>query len=198
MSKFLLILGPSGVGKSSIIHNLCERDQRFVYISPYITRPLREGEKDKISITDAEMDHMDASDKLLAINRLYGIRYATPRVPIAEALDAGQFPILDWPISKLKVMSQAFPKLHIVYIAPPSLETLTERLSRDERGGNSSRLQMAIEEFRLYQEDDQFTAACDLTVVSHEGEIEAIAGQIYAHYLAAVAMQSKQSETFHK
>ena len=45
MQKFLLLLGVSGVGKSTIIRKLLAMDERFVYISPYITRQLREGER---------------------------------------------------------------------------------------------------------------------------------------------------------
>ncbi|MBI2459148.1 MAG: hypothetical protein HYV53_01175 [Parcubacteria group bacterium] len=58
MSKFLLLLGPSGVGKSAIIDELSKFDNRFVYISPYMTRPLRLGEKNKVAVSDEQMDEM--------------------------------------------------------------------------------------------------------------------------------------------
>jgi guanylate kinase len=109
VSKFLLLLGPSGVGKSTIIEELCRIDKRFVYISPYTTRPLREGEKNKISISGEQMDEMWSRRELLVINKLYGIRYATPRLPIEEALASEGFPVLDWPVSRIEVMNQAFP-----------------------------------------------------------------------------------------
>ncbi|HBD04983.1 TPA: hypothetical protein DCZ32_00830, partial [Candidatus Uhrbacteria bacterium] len=58
MSKLLLLLGPSGVGKSAIIDELSKLDSRFVYISPYMTRPLRQGERNKIAVSDEQMDEM--------------------------------------------------------------------------------------------------------------------------------------------
>ncbi|MBU4010588.1 MAG: guanylate kinase, partial [Proteobacteria bacterium] len=58
LSKFLLLLGVSGVGKSTLIRELKRLDERFIYISPYMTRPLREGESDKIEVSNEEMDLM--------------------------------------------------------------------------------------------------------------------------------------------
>lgn len=77
MTKFLLLLGPSGTGKSTIIRELRQMDERFIYISPYITRPLRENETDKVHISDQEMDLRKENGEFLTINNLYGIRYAT-------------------------------------------------------------------------------------------------------------------------
>jgi len=110
MSKFLLLLGPSGVGKSSIIEELLQLDSRFVYISPFMTRALREGEKNKISISGEEMDKMWNRGELLVINELYGIRYATPRLPIVQALAQGNFPVLDWPISRIEAITAGVSK----------------------------------------------------------------------------------------
>jgi len=55
MSKFLLVLGVSGAGKSVIIRELLKLDSRFRYISPFVTRPLRAGEIDKVHMDEAEM-----------------------------------------------------------------------------------------------------------------------------------------------
>jgi len=78
-NKLLLLLGPSGVGKSTIIKDMLARDRRFVYVTPYMTRPLRKGETDKISISDAELDTMIAGNQFWSVNTLYGVRYASPK-----------------------------------------------------------------------------------------------------------------------
>jgi len=54
----------SGVGKSCIIEELIKIDDRFTYISPYVTRPLRDGEKNKIHISGEEMDEMWSRQEL--------------------------------------------------------------------------------------------------------------------------------------
>lgn len=183
MSKFLLLLGPSGVGKSTIIEELCRLDSRFVYVSPFMTRPARDGEKNKISISDKQMDGMFSRGEFLAVNELYGIRYATPRLPIDEALLNGNFPVLDWPVSKIEVMTQTFPGLlHVVYVAPLSVEVLRQRLANDKRDVNGKRLQSAHDELEAYW-SSRYLGIYDFEVISEENQVQKIADAIYTNYL---------------
>lgn len=183
MSKFLLLLGPSGVGKSSIIEELIRLDSRFVYISPFMTRPLREGEKNKVFISGEEMDEMSKRGELLTINELYGVRYATPRLPIEQALTIDRFPVLDWPISRVSVMKEAFPgQLYIVYISPPSIEALRQRLTRDNRDPDGHRLRSAREELETL-ESFRHSGIYDFEIVSEENRVHEVARTIYANYL---------------
>lgn len=183
MSKFLLLLGPSGVGKSSIIEELILLDNRFVYISPFITRSLRKGEINKVSISNKEMDRMSELGEFLAINELYGVRYATPLQPIEQALDSNSFPVLDWPVSRVSVMTEAFPnQLYIVYISPPSIEALQQRLARDVRDIDGQRLRSAQEELEAL-ECLRYSGISDFEIVSEENQVPKIARLIYANYL---------------
>lgn len=189
MSKFLLLLGPSGVGKSSIIEELIRLDNRFVYISPFITRSLRKGEKNKISISDEEMDGMWRQGEFLVINEFYGVRYATPRSPIEQALREGNFPVLDWPISRMDVMTGAFPnQLYVVYILPPSIEVLQRRLMKDDRDSDGHRLRNAREELEIYG-SSRYSGVCDFEIVSEENQVPKIAKAIYAKYLQLFRQQ---------
>jgi len=183
MSKFLLLLGPSGVGKSAIIDELSKLDSNFVYISPYMTRPPRQGERNKISISDEQMDEMSERGELLAINQLYGIRYATPRLPILQALADGKFPVLDWPISRIQIMIQAFPnQLYSVYLSPPSIEALHQRLAKDGRDADGSRLQSAREELEAYW-SSQYLGMYNFEIVTEENQTPQVAKAIYGNYL---------------
>lgn len=183
MSKFLILLGPSGVGKSAIIEELCQLDGRFVYISPYTTRQLRKGERNKISISGEQIDEMWNRGELLVVNELYDVRYATPRLPIVQALTENNFPVLDWPISRIEVMTKEFPdQLHIVYVSPPSIEVLRQRLARDKRDADGSRLQSACEELEAYW-SSKHVGICDFEIVAEENQVLKIAHAIYASYL---------------
>lgn len=185
-SKFLLLLGPSGTGKSTVIQKLKEIDSRFVYISPYIIRDLREGETDKISVTDAVMDEMNACGEFLVINELYGIRYATPHAPIVASLNSGNFPLLDWPVSRMGVMTTAFPDLlFAVYLVPPSEEVLKARIGKDERDTTGDRLKAALQELSEFQ-SGAYNHLFDLSVIADDNRVSHIAQSIYAAYLAAV------------
>ena len=190
MSKFLLLLGPSGVGKSSIIEELLQLDSRFVYISPFMTRALREGEKNKISISGEEMDKMWNRGELLVINELYGIHYATPRLPIVQALAQGNFPVLDWPISRIEAITQAFPnQLCIVYVSPPSIEVLRQRLAKDGRDADGHRLRSAREELEAY-ESSRYIGIYNFEIVAEENQVPKIAHAIYTNYLQFLHQQT--------
>lgn len=187
MSKFLLLLGPSGVGKSAIIDELSKLDTKFVYISPYMTRPLRSGERNKIPISGEQMDEMELRGEFLAVNTLFGgIRYGTPLLPIVEALAMGNFPILDWPIDRLQVMTQVFPgQLFTVYVSLSSIHVLYQRLAKDGRDTDGTRLASAKQELQRYW-SSEYQGLYDLDVVSEDNKISEIATIIYNGYLKSI------------
>ena len=182
--KFLLLLGPSGVGKSSVIERLLERDGRFLYVSPFTTRELRPGETDKVHISDTDLE--SRRDEFLCVNELYGIKYATPKEAIRTTLRTGGFPVLDWPIERLEVMREAFPDgLFVVYLLPATSDLLRERLSRDRRDPEHRRLQKGLEEIGMFRERPEWQAACHLVVTVCCASAEEIAQQVYESYMAA-------------
>ncbi len=184
MSKFLLLLGPSGVGKSAIIDELLKLDSRFIYISPFMTRPLRDGERNKIPVNDEEINIMWNEGKFLVVNELYdGIRYATPLSPITQALTQKCFPVLDWPVSQMSIMAKTFPnQLYSVYVFPPSIDILRERLSRDGRDSTGSRVQSACKEFEEFF-SQRYDNLFDVSISCEEGKLLEIASTIYEKYL---------------
>ncbi len=185
MARFLLLLGPSGVGKTTIIRKMREMDARFVYISPYITRKPREGEADKVYVSNKKLDTLIANGEILVVNELYGIRYATPKEKIEKAFKVGKFPILDWPIDRLDVMQTHFPDhLFRVYIRPPNLTVLKERLRRDNRDPNQDRLKAGISELRRLR-SGEYDHLIDYRVVNPPEGSDAVAEMIYKRYLAA-------------
>jgi guanylate kinase len=185
-TKFLLLLGPSGVGKTSIIQWLRQLDDRFVYISPYITRKLRKGETDKVSVSSKKLDKLVRDGKILVVNQLYDIRYATPREPIEQAFEAEKFPLLDWPVERLDVMEQHFPgRLFKVYIET-NPETLQQRLAADRRDPTQSRLTTGLAELgRLAR--GEYDPLIDYRIVNPTGEVDVVARTIYKQYLLAIS-----------
>lgn len=185
-TKFLLILGPSGVGKSRVMWALQEMDDRYTYISPFTNRLLRPNETDKVYIDDAGMKAMEAAHEFLVVNELFGYRYATPRCTIVDAFKAGNFPLLDWPIDRLNVMREAFgDQLFVVYLEPPSLDVLADRLKTDGRDGDGGRLRAATKELDRYW-SGAFDTVCNLKIVSQEGQVEQIATTIHKAYLQSI------------
>ncbi len=184
-TKFLLLLGPSGVGKTSIIQRLRQLDKRFVYISPYITRNLRTGETDKVSVIDEKLDELVRDGKILVVNQLYGIRYATPREPIEQAFEAEQFPLLDWPIDRLDVMKQHFHgRLFQVYVeVDPTI--LQSRLQSDDRDPVQSRLRAGLVELERLKLGE-YDHLINYRITNPSGEVDMVAQSIYEQYLQVI------------
>lgn len=181
--KFFLLLGPSGCGKSTIIHHLQEIDSRFQYISPYTTRELREGETDKIHVSLGDIQRMDSENKLLTVNNIYGIYYATPKDVIDNALSCGLFPILDWPVDKIDLMINHYPNhLHVIYIEPESLEELALRLAKDGRDKDGQRFAKGQLELENYA-SGLYDPFIDLKILNEAGQAKEQAFKIYKHFV---------------
>lgn len=185
-TKFLLLLGPSGAGKTTIIKELRLLDERYTYISPFVTRELRPGETDKFHVSTEELAALEVSGELIAVNEMYGARYGTPRRPIVEALTEGRFPVLDWPVARMRVMQAAFRRslLHCVYIRPPSLKTLADRI-RDGRDTGNRRLREAAAELRNLG-SGKYGAYIDYQTVSNVGGIQFAAFEVHNSYLRSM------------
>lgn len=185
-SKFLLILGPSGVGKSTIIHHLKNFNDKFRYVTPMTTRELRPGEKDKISISKSEMDKLYDDQKLLVINEIHGIFYGTPKYLIDESLSNGLFPVLDWPADKIDIMKKSYAgQLFVVYIYPESEDELYSRLSNDARDVNGNRFIAGKKELNNFY-NGSYDKYIDLKVMNRKSNSLDVAKTIYEAYLNSI------------
>lgn len=85
---FVLLLGPSATGKSTIIGEMNAQSQEcvFEYVKRIMTRPNRPGETDKVQVTDQEFNELEQASEFVAVNGLYGVRYGTPLRGILKPL----------------------------------------------------------------------------------------------------------------
>jgi len=132
---FVLLLGPSATGKSTLIQELNAQstDTTFEYVKPIITRPNRPNETDKVSVSDSEFDTMQAKGEFVVVNGLYGVRYGTPLQGITSPLSKGNTPILDYPLDTVRALQRPEYDTLNLYIYPPSLETWRGRIESSGR-----------------------------------------------------------------
>lgn len=145
MPRFIVICGPTGVGKTSVMRELL-RHEGFEYVTPYMDRPLRTGETDKTSVSPDAFDRMTEVGWFCAVNGLYGNRYGTETARIEAILGRGQTALLDFPLKEIQKLSRWNP--FVVYLLPPNGQELARRLH--ERG-SSERIEQALQELMWFQ-----------------------------------------------
>lgn len=124
--RLILILGASGVGKTSVLRLLMERNKKLVYVTPHVTRTLRENEWEKVMVNNPDPSNYEA------INSLYGNLYCTPNGEIERIIREGSIPVLDWPLDSVWKLQKHNPLT--IYLKPPSLAELHRRLGTADDG----------------------------------------------------------------
>ncbi|MHB1615275.1 MAG: guanylate kinase [Actinomycetes bacterium] len=131
-SRLVVLSGPSGVGKSTVVRRLrAEHPDVWVSVSA-TTRYPRPGETDGVQylfVDDARFDRMVTAGELLEWAQFAGHRYGTPRGPVVEHLRSGVPTLLEIDLQGARQVRAAMPEAHLVFLAPPSWEELVRRLT---------------------------------------------------------------------
>ncbi len=130
--KLIVISGPSGAGKTSICNKLLELLPNARWSVSATTRPIRNGERDGESYQfidrDEFMRRKDNGDFLETAEYL-GELYGTPLAPIREAVECGEYIILEIEVQGGKQVAEKMPESIRVFVLPPTMETLKARLA---------------------------------------------------------------------
>jgi guanylate kinase len=128
----IVIAGPSGVGKGSIVSRLLARDpEGLAYSVSATTRPAREGEQDGVDyhFLDAPaFERMIEGDGMLEWATYAGSLYGTPRAFVEEHLDQGRDVLLEIEVQGAAQIRERVPEAVLILVEPPSFEVLEARL----------------------------------------------------------------------
>jgi guanylate kinase len=132
-AQLVIISGPSGVGKDTIIDAMkLRRDRRDRdYIITCTTRARRDNEVDGVNYlfkSRAEFEAMRTSGGLLEAAEVHGNWYGTPRDQVVVALAAGRDAVLKIDVQGARAVRTVVPDSLLIFVVPPSLEALHERL----------------------------------------------------------------------
>jgi guanylate kinase len=178
VGNLFVIAAPSGGGKTSLTRALLERERGIRLSVSYTTRPPRPGEQNGVDYHFVSADRFAAlkdGNEFLEHAKVHGNWYATSATWLKSQVSAGQDVLLeiDWQgAAQVRVL---IPESVHIFILPPSLESLQERLVRrgqDDAATIARRLIAAREEishcveFNYVIINQEFASAVDdLTAV---------------------------------
>ena len=150
MSKLFVISAPSGAGKTTLIKSLLENSSRNLRLGiSCTTRSKRKNEINGESYffkTKTEFAEMVKNGDLLESAEVFGNLYGTPKKWVQEQLSQDVDIILELDGQGAKQMKENYPDAVLIFILPPSLKALQERLNKrnqDSEGDIEKRLAQA-------------------------------------------------------
>jgi guanylate kinase len=158
--QLVVITGPSGVGKGTLVQLLLEEHPEYFLSISATTRSLREGEEDGKSYYFLQKEQFQtwiAEKKLLEWAEYAGNYYGTPRQPVEDQIAQGKTVLLEIEVLGARQVQQTFPTARRIFILPPSVEILETRLrgrGSDSETAIAKRLAQAKEELACAPEFD--------------------------------------------
>ena len=180
-AQLVILSGPSGVGKDTIIDALRARPRTpdYHYVVTCTTRAPRPGEVPGVSyqfLTPEGFAALRDAGELLEYAEVHGNWYGTPRREVWQALVDGHDVILKIDVQGASAIKQRVPDALLVFLVPPSMEALFQRLR--------SRATESADELEIRQRNAAIelarTGDYDRVVVNETGEVERTAAEIEA------------------
>ena len=130
----LVLSSPSGAGKTTISRALLERHNDLAISISATTRPMRPGEEEGVHyhfLKQSHFDEMVAAHQFLEYATVFNNSYGTLRQPVEDAIEMGQDVVfdVDWQ-GAAQIREKAVDDLVSIFVLPPSLEELEERLRK--------------------------------------------------------------------
>lgn len=175
----MVLTGPSGAGKDVTLQRMRERNVPFHYVVTVTTREIREGETDGVHyyfVSRQEYEEMLARGELLEHAEVYGNFYGIPRREVAEPLRHGIDVIMKPDVQGAKTMRKLEPEAVFIFLAPPSMEELADRLYH-RKTENPQELARRLE---LAREEMHALSDFDYVVVNHRNRLDDTVDEILA------------------
>ena len=172
----LIISAPSGAGKTSLARRLVEKRPDAAIAVSHTTRPIRPGEVDGVDYHFVSADtfaRMVEGDQFLEHASVFDYRYGTSVVAVENLVSEGKYAILDIDWQGARNVRRRFKGACSVFIMPPSLEILEQRLRGRKRDSDeviARRMRSAMDVISHKDEFDHVIVNDDFDVALHELE----------------------------
>jgi len=158
--NLFMVIAPSGAGKSTLVNALLEKDEAICLSISYTTRAPRPKETDGVQYHFVSVDEFldrRAQGEFIESAEVHGNYYATSRVWIEDQMKSGRDVLLEIDWQGAQQVRRQFRNVVGIFILPPSLEALAERLTKrgqDEPNVITRRLLAAGSEMAHAPESD--------------------------------------------
>lgn len=156
----IVISGPSGVGKDSVIKTMKERDLPFHFVVTATTRPQRQAEiqgEDYFFVSSEKFTQMIENDELLEYAIVYGDYKGIPKEQVRQALASGKDVIMRIDVQGAATIRQISPQALLIFLTTQNEEEMIERLKQrktETTDGLNKRIETAREELKRVHEFD--------------------------------------------
>ena len=173
----LVVSGPSGVGKGTLVKALMERNDRIKMSVSATTRQPRDGELEGVHYffkTEEEFKAMVDRGEFLEYIHVFGSKYyGTPRSFVEQNLANGYDVILEIDVQGAMKVKQAFPDAVLMFITAPSMSEIKSRLigrGTETMEQVEKRFATAFEEIKMIPEYDYVIVNDVVNVAVHHME----------------------------
>ena len=175
----IVISGPSGVGKDSVVQRMKERHSPFNFVVTATDRPPRPTEvhgRDYYFYSTAEFERMIASGELLEHACVYGQYKGIPKAHVRQALDSGEDVVMRLDVQGARTIKGLIPGAVTIFLTCESEEELIARL-RERRTETEEDLQERLETTR---QEMSCIPEFDYVVVNRRDELDTAVDDVAA------------------
>ena len=173
----VVISGPSGVGKDSVLQELKRANYPFYFVITATTRPRRPAERDGVDyhfVTVGEFAEMIENNELLEHAVVYGDYKGIPKKHVREALASGQDVIMRIDVQGAATIRRLVPNAVTIFLTAESEEKLVRRL-QERKTEAPDQLKMRIVTARG---ELQRIVEFDYVVINHEHALQDTVDQV--------------------
>ena len=131
LKKLIIITGPSGVGKGTVVKELLDRNKDIWLSISATTRNPRVGENDGLNyyfISEERFKDMIDKKEFLEWAQFAGNYYGTPLSTVNEKIEKGFIVLLEIEVEGAKQIKEKFPEALSIFLLPPSKAELEKRI----------------------------------------------------------------------
>ena len=174
--KLIVVSGPSGVGKDTVVSEYIKRNNNTYLSVSCTSRAPREGEVDGVNyifLSREEFEDRITNGDFLEYAEYNGNYYGTPKYKMEEELEKGKDVILVIEVQGALKVKHLIPDALFIFILPPSINTLKERLigrGTDSPESIEGRINTALKEIEVSDRYDYNIVNDDLNMAVLELE----------------------------